>query len=165
MIQIWAVIAAVIGLVFAFCLASWIKKAPEGTDRMKEISGYIREGAFAFLKREYKTMIIVIVCLFLIIGLCIKWVTAILYVVGACFSVLAGFFGMNVATLGNVRTAAAAKDSGMNKALKVAFRSGAVMGLCVSGLGLLGLGAVVCILDLATITECITGFGRDVPCD
>ena len=64
----------------------------------------------AFLKREYKTMIIVIVCLFLIIGLCIKWVTAILYVVGACFSVLAGFFGMNVATLGNVRTANAAKE-------------------------------------------------------
>ena len=66
---------------------------------------------------------------------------------------------MNVATLGNVRTAAAAKDSGMAKALKVAFRSGAVMGLCVAGLGLLGLGIIVYVLDLATIVECVTGFG------
>ena len=66
---------------------------------------------------------------------------------------------MNVATLGNVRTAAAAKDSGMNKALKIAFRSGSVMGLCVSGLGLLGLGLIMYFLDLATVTECVTGFG------
>ncbi len=155
-----APIAAAVALVFAFCLASWISKADEGTDRMKEISGYIREGAMAFLKREYKTMAIVIVVLFLLIGFGLKnWTTAGLYVVGALFSVLAGFFGMNVATKGNVRTAQAAKDSGMPKALKIAFRSGAVMGLCVSGLGLLGLGLVFCLLDLATVTESITGFG------
>ena len=66
--KLFAVIAAVIGLVVAFCLAAWIKKADEGTDRMKEIAGYIREGAMAFLKREYKTMVIVIVVLFLLIG-------------------------------------------------------------------------------------------------
>ena len=66
---------------------------------------------------------------------------------------------MKVATLGNVRTANAARESGMNKALKIAFRSGAVMGLCVSGLGLFGLGVVVCVLDLATVVECVTGFG------
>ena len=78
---------------------------------------------------------------------------------GALLSVLAGFFGMKVATLGNVRTANAARESGMDKALKIAFRSGAVMGLCVSGLGLLGLGVVVCVLDLATVTQCVTGFG------
>lgn len=155
-----APIAAAVALVVAFCLASWISKADEGTDRMKEISGYIREGAMAFLKREYKTMAIVIVVLFLLIGFGLKnWTTAGLYVVGALFSVLAGFFGMNVATKGNVRTAQAAKDSGMPKALKIAFRSGAVMGLCVSGLGLLGLGLVFCLLDLATVTESITGFG------
>ncbi len=70
-----------------------------------------------------------------------------------------GRFGMGVATKGNVRTAAAAKDNGMPKALKVAFRSGAVMGLCVSGLGLIGLGIVFCLLDFATVTQCITGFG------
>ena len=159
MTKYFAVIAAVIGLVVAFCLAAWIKKADEGTDRMKEIAGYIREGAMAFLRREYKTMAIVIVVLFLLIGVCINWVTAVLYVFGALLSVLAGFFGMKVATLGNVRTANAARESGMNKALKIAFRSGAVMGLCVSGLGLFGLGVVVCALDLATVVECVTGFG------
>ncbi len=159
MTKYFAVIAAVIGLVVAFCLAAWIKKADEGTDRMKEIAGYIREGAMAFLRREYKTMAIVIVALFLLIGVCINWVTAVLYVCGALLSVLAGFFGMKVATLGNVRTANAARESGMNKALKIAFRSGAVMGLCVSGLGLFGLGVIVCALDLATVVECVTGFG------
>lgn len=155
-----APIAALVGLIVAFCLASWISKADEGTDRMKEIAGYIREGAMAFLKREYKTMAIVIVVLFLLIGFGLQsWITAVLYLIGALLSVLAGFFGMNVATKGNVRTANAARESGMPKALKIAFRSGAVMGLCVSGLGLLGLGVVFCALDLTTVTECITGFG------
>ena len=158
--KIFPVVAAVIGLIVAFCLASWIKKTDEGTDRMKEIAGYIREGAMAFLAREYKTMVIVVVVLFLVIGFALQnWTTAVLYLCGAALSVLAGFFGMKVATLGNVRTANAARESGMNKALKIAFRSGAVMGLCVSGLGLFGLGAVLCALDLATVVECVTGFG------
>ena len=160
MIKIFTVCAAAIGLIVAFCLAAWITKAPEGTDRMKEIASYIREGAMAFLKREYKTMVIVIVALFLLIGFGLQsWTTAVLYLCGALLSVLAGFFGMKVATNGNVRTANAAMEAGMNKALKIAFRSGAVMGLCVSGLGLFGLGVVVCVLKLATVTECITGFG------
>ena len=155
-----APVAALIGLIVAFVLASWIGKADEGTDRMKEISGYIREGAFAFLKREYKTMVIVIAVLFLLIGFGLQnWTTAVLYVIGALLSVLAGFFGMNVATKGNVRTAWAAKESGMPKALKIAFRSGAVMGLCVSGLGLFGLGTVFCILGYANVVDCVTGFG------
>ena len=158
--KIFPVVAAVIGLIVAFCLASWIKKTDEGTDRMKEIAGYIREGAMAFLAREYKTMVIVVVVLFLVIGFALQnWTTAVLYLCGAALSVLAGFFGMKVATLGNVRTANAARESGMNKALKIAFRSGAVMGLCVSGLGLFGLGVVLCALDLATVVECVTGFG------
>ena len=158
--KIFTVCAAVVGLLIAFCLASWISKASEGTDRMKEIAGYIREGAMACLKREYRTMVIVIVVLFLLIGIGLQsWITAVLYVCGALLSVLAGFFGMKVATNGNVRTANAAMESGMNKALKIAFRSGAVMGLCVSGLGLFGLGVVVCVLDLATVTQCVTGFG------
>lgn len=151
--------AAAIGLIVAFALATWIKNVDEGTDRMKEIAGYIREGAMAFLTREYKTMIIVIVVLCLLLGFGLgSWTTAILYVIGACLSVLAGFFGMSVATHGNVRTANAARTSGMPKALAVAFRSGAVMGLCVSGLGLLGLGVIFCVLDLATVKECVTGF-------
>ena len=151
-------VVALVGLAVAFFLASWISKAPAGNDRMKEISGYIREGAFAFLKREYRVMIIVIVVLFVLIGFAINWTSAVLYVCGALLSVLAGFFGMNVATKGNVRTANAAMESGMPKALKVAFRSGAVMGLCVAGLGLLGLGVIFVALDLATVTECVTGF-------
>ena len=158
--KIFPVIAAVVGLVVAFCLAAWIKKTDEGTDRMKEIAGYIREGAMAFLAREYKTMVIVVVVLFLIIGFALQsWTTAVLYLCGAALSVLAGFFGMKVATLGNVRTANAARESGMNKALKIAFRSGAVMGLCVFGLDLFGLGVVLSALDLATVVECVTGFG------
>ena len=156
---ILAVAAAIIGLVVAVGLASWIKKADEGYDRMKEIAGYIREGAMAFLSREYKIMAIVIIVLALLIGFGLQSVTtAVLYVVGALLSVLAGYFGMKVATLGNVRTANAAMESGMNKALKIAFRSGAVMGLAVSGLGLLGLGVVLCVLDLATVVEWVTGF-------
>lgn len=158
MLTIFVPVAAIVGLIVAYALSSWIKKVDEGTDRMKEIAGYIREGAMAFLKREYKTMIIVIVVLFVLIGVAIGWVTAALYVVGALLSVLAGYFGMNVATRGNVRTAQAAKESGMVKALKVAFRSGAVMGLCVTGLGLLGLGVIFVIMgvDCASV---ITGFG------
>ena len=154
-----APIAAIIGLIVAFSLATWISKADEGNDRMREIAGHIREGAMAFLKREYKVMAIVIIVIFLVIGIFIGWVTALLYVIGALLSVLAGFFGMNVATKGNVRTANAAHESGINKALKIAFRSGAVMGLCVSGLGLLGLGIVFCVLDLAQVVDCVTGFG------
>ena len=158
-LAIIAVVAAIIGLAVAVGLASWISKADEGNDRMKEIAGFIREGAMAFLAREYKVMVIVIAVLFLLIGFFISWITGILYVCGALLSVLAGFFGMKVATLGNVRTAYAAEESGMNKALKIAFRSGAVMGLAVTGLGLLGLGVIICVLDLATVVECITGFG------
>ncbi|MBQ9972839.1 MAG: sodium/proton-translocating pyrophosphatase, partial [Firmicutes bacterium] len=153
------ILCAAAALIVAFALTKWISGVDAGTDRMKEISGFIREGAMAFLKREYKIMAIVIVALFLIIGFGLQsWTTAILYVVGALLSVLAGYFGMNVATKGNVRTANAARESGMPKALKVAFRSGAVMGLCVSGLGLLGLGVVFVIMgvDCASV---ITGFG------
>ncbi len=153
-----APIAAVIALIVAFLLTSWVSRQDEGTDRMKEIAGFIRQGAMAFLKREYMTMIIVIIVLFAVLAIFINITTAVLYVIGALFSVLAGLFGMNVATKGNVRTANAAKESGMNKALKVAFRSGAVMGLCVSGLGLLGLGIIFVILNVNSASV-ITGFG------
>lgn len=159
MLKFVAPICAVIALVTAFGLASWIRKCGDGNDRMKEISGFIREGAFAFLKREYKFMAVVIVVLCVLLSLFISPTTGILYLIGALLSVLAGFFGMNVATLGNVRTAAAAEESGIAKALKIAFRSGSVMGLCVAGLGLLGLSVVFCVLNLTTVVECITGFG------
>jgi len=159
MLKFVAPICAVIALIVAFALAKWIKGQSTGNDRMREISGFIREGAFAFLKREYKFMAIVIVVLFLALTFAINPTTGILYLCGALLSVLAGFFGMNVATLGNVRTAAAAEEHGMGKALNVAFRSGSVMGLCVAGLGLLGLSLIFVILDFATVVECVTGFG------
>jgi K(+)-stimulated pyrophosphate-energized sodium pump len=150
--------AGLVALIVAYALSSWISKTDEGSDRMKEISGYIREGAMAFLKREYRTMAVVIAILFLILGFGISWITAVLYVFGALFSVLAGFFGMRVATKGNVRTASAAQSSGMNRALKIAFRSGAVMGLCVAGLGLLGVGGVFVIMGVDSAAV-VTGFG------
>lgn len=158
LLAVTAPVAAILALIFAYGLSSWINKMDEGTDRMKEISGYIREGAMAFLKREYKTMVFVILVLFLILGFGIDWITALLYVFGAVFSVLAGYFGMRVATKGNVRTASAAMTGGMNQALKVAFRSGAVMGLCVVGLGLLGIGGVFLVLGVKSASV-ITGFG------
>ncbi|MDR1815190.1 MAG: sodium-translocating pyrophosphatase, partial [Clostridiales Family XIII bacterium] len=152
---------AVVGLIVAFGLATWIRKRPEGNDRMVEISGFIRTGAMAFLKREYQYMVVLIVIVAVVLGLIpsIGWTTALLYVNGAVFSVLAGFFGMKVATWGNVRTANAANEGGMPRALQVAFRSGAVMGLCVVGLGLLGLGYLFIYLFGADKVEVITGFG------
>ena len=126
---------------------------------MREIAGHIREGAFAFLKSEYKFMVIVVAVVFVLLFFFVNQITAGLYLIGAGLSVLAGFFGMYVATLGNVRTANAARESGMSRALKVAFRSGAVMGLCVAGLGLLGLSVIFVALDYATVVQCITGFG------
>lgn len=158
-LAIIVVVCALIAIACAYGLANWIGKVSPGTDRMKEISGYIHEGAMAFLGREYKTMVIVVAVLFILIGVLLNsWVTAILYVVGALLSVLAGYFGMSVATKGNVRTANAARESGMVKALKVAFRSGAVMGLCVTGLGLLGLGFIFVIMGVSS-ADVITGFG------
>lgn len=158
MLAMLAPICAVAALVVAYALASWIGKLDEGTDRMKEISGYIRVGAMAFLKREYKYMAAVIAVIFLVLGFSINWITAVLYIFGSVFSVLAGFFGMTVATKGNVRTANAARSGSMPKALKVAFRSGAVMGLCVVGLGILGLGIIFVAMGIGA-ADVITGFG------
>lgn len=134
---------AVVALVFAAIMASLVRRADEGTDRMKEIAGAIREGANAFLASEYKTLVIFIAVLFLVVGFALhNWLEAACFLVGAGFSILAGFCGMRVATLANVRTANAAKESGMAKALSVAYRGGAVMGFAVVGLGLLGVSVV-----------------------
>jgi K(+)-stimulated pyrophosphate-energized sodium pump len=134
---------AVVALVFAAIMASLVRRADEGTDRMKEIAGAIREGANAFLASEYKILVIFIAVLFLVVGFALhNWLEAACFLVGAGFSILAGFCGMRVATLANVRTANAAKESGMAKALSVAYRGGAVMGFAVVGLGLLGVSVV-----------------------
>ncbi len=134
-----APILAICALLFAAIRAKSISSQDEGTDRMKEIASAIAEGARAFLTAQYKILVVFIVVLFVLIGVGIgNWITAICFVIGAVFSTLAGFFGMTVATKANVRTANAARTSGMNKALATAFTGGSVMGMCVVGLGLLG---------------------------
>ena len=134
-----APVLAVVALLFAFYKIAFVSKQDAGTDRMKEISSAISEGARAFLFAEYKILAIFIVVLFFAIGLGLNsWITAVCFLCGAIFSILAGYIGMNVATKANVRTANAARESGMNKALSIAFSGGSVMGMCVVGLGLLG---------------------------
>ena len=136
-------VAAVLALLFAAYLAAKVSKQDAGTDRMKEIAGAIAEGARAFLTAEYKILVIFVAVLFVLIGIGVgSWVTAICFVVGALFSTIAGYCGMTVATKANVRTANAAKEGGMNKALSIAFSGGAVMGMCVAGLGALGVSVV-----------------------
>ncbi|MBQ1451533.1 MAG: sodium-translocating pyrophosphatase, partial [Clostridia bacterium] len=140
---LWLVpVAGVLALCFALFLAMKVKKAAPGTERMKEISASIHEGARAFLTAEYKILVVFVIVLFAIICIAISWKMAVCFVAGALFSVLAGFFGMTVATQANVRTANAAKEGGMNKALSIAFSGGAVMGMSVVGLGLLGVGLI-----------------------
>ena len=150
-----APIAGVIAVIFAFIKTGIINKSDAGNDRMKEIAGAIAEGAKAFLFAEYKILIIFVAVLFLILGFGINWLTAVCFIIGALLSTLAGYVGMTVATKANVRTANAAKESGMNKALSIAFSGGAVMGLCVVGFGILGLG-IILIVVMNT-----TGFTND----
>ncbi len=150
----WTLIIPIIGvvaLIVAAILAAMVRRQPEGTDRMKEIASAIHEGARAFLFAEYKILIIFIIVVFLVVGFAIGWPTAVCFVVGAVLSILAGFFGMSVATRANVRTANAAKEKGMSAALPVAFRGGAVMGLCVVGLGLAGVSLIYIITGNTSI--------------
>lgn len=153
---IWlAPVLAVLALVFAFAKIVKVSKADAGTDRMKEIAQNIADGARAFLFAEYKILVVFVAVLFVLIGFFISWKTAVCFLVGALFSVCAGYVGMNVATKANVRTANAAKTGGMNKALSVAFSGGSVMGMCVVGLGLLGCALIYIITK---DVEILTGF-------
>ncbi len=161
-LTILAPVIGVLALIFAFMLISKINKVSPGNDRMKEIASYIHEGSMAFLTREYKTLAIFVVVLFVVLGFGIDWSTSIAFLFGALFSALAGFIGMQVATKANVRTANGAKEGGMNKALSVAFSGGAVMGMTVVGLGILGVGALYIVFsNISGNTEAariITGF-------
>lgn len=158
----------VMGMVFAALTAKKIGKEEKGTDRMKEISASIHEGATAFLYSEYKILIIFVVVLFFAVGLGMSnnngWLKAVSFLVGAAFSTIAGYFGMQVATKANVRTANAAMKSGMSKALTIAFSSGSVMGLSVVGLGLMGISGIyiLCVkalgLPIETANDILFGF-------
>ncbi|MBR2418526.1 MAG: sodium-translocating pyrophosphatase [Clostridia bacterium] len=139
----------ILALAFAFMLSVKIKKQSPGNERMQEISSAIHEGAKAFLFAEYKILVFFILALLLAIGFAISWGSAISFLVGALFSIIAGYFGMSVATKANVRTAQAASSGGMKKALSVAFSGGAVMGMCVAGLGLFGIAAIFALTENA----------------
>ena len=146
----------VAALLFALYKASVVNNQTPGNERMQEIAGAISEGAHAFLFAEYKILIIFVAILFIAIGVGLgNWITAICFAVGALFSTLAGYFGMSVATKANVRTANAAREGGMNRALSIAFSGGAVMGMCVAGFGVLG---VSCIYLVTGNVDVLSGF-------
>ena len=146
-----AVAAGVVALIFAFFLSSKVGKEDMGTDRMKEIATSIAEGARAFLFAEYKILAVFIVVLFVLIIFARDLPTAICFVAGAGLSIIAGYCGMTVATKANVRTANAARKNGMAGALSIAFSGGAVMGMCVAGLGLFGVSLIYTITGNADI--------------
>ena len=128
------------GLIFAALIYAYIMRFPEGSELMRELAGMIHKGAMVFLKREYSILVGFIVVVFLLLSWKIGFYTGLAFCSGAFCSMLAGFFGMNAATKANVRTAQAAFTHGQAKALSVSFAGGAVMGMCVASLGLLGVG-------------------------
>ena len=145
----------VAGLLFALVLIARIKKQEPGNERMQEISAAIHSGAKAFLFAEYKILVFFVLVLFVAIGFAISWPTAVSFMIGAIFSVIAGYMGMNVATKANVRTTNAAMKGGMKEALSVAFSGGAVMGMSVVGLGLLGIAGIYAVTKN---TDALFGF-------
>jgi K(+)-stimulated pyrophosphate-energized sodium pump len=145
-------VIGILALIFAVLTSSSIGKKDAGNDRMQEISGAIAEGARAFLMSEYKVLLIFVAVMFVVIGFGLSnWMTALCFLVGSIFSVLAGYLGMGAATKANVRTTSAAMNSGMNAALSVAFSGGSVMGLAVVGLGLFGVSAIYVLTGNADI--------------
>jgi K(+)-stimulated pyrophosphate-energized sodium pump len=169
-------VMGVIGLLYTFVKFNWVSRQDAGTDRMKEISKYIAEGAMAFLKAEWKILAYFAVIVALLLGFMgsrsetSHWSIAIAFVIGAFFSALAGFIGMKAATKANVRTTHAARTS-FAKALSVSFSGGSVMGMGVAGLAVLGLGGLFIVLlkifapdvastslDVAKAIEILTGF-------
>lgn len=149
-------ICGILALITTAFIAMGVVKKNSGDEKMQEIAAHIEEGAMAFLNKEYKYLAVFIVVVFAAITIFIDVRTAVAFLVGAVFSIIAGNIGMRIAVKANVRTAEAAK-TGIKEALSIAFSGGTVMGLCVAGLGLFGVGIVSYVLNLNT--EYITGFG------
>ncbi|MBU4372892.1 MAG: sodium-translocating pyrophosphatase [Euryarchaeota archaeon] len=155
----FAPLAGVIGLIFAVYLALYILKLDAGSDRMKAIASAIQEGAMAYLNRQYKTVAVIAVILAILIAWAINVFTAITFILGAVMSAAAGYLGMNISVRSNVRCANAAKES-MQKALSVAFKGGAVTGISVASLALLGVsGLYIALGGDAKAVEKVVGFG------
>jgi K(+)-stimulated pyrophosphate-energized sodium pump len=170
----WVPISGVLALLFAWFRSAWIRRQDAGNERMGTIAGHIREGAMAFLGREYRVLAVFV----LVVAVLLSWANAgkaetsaligLSLIAGAFCSALAGFFGMRVATAANVRTASAARNS-LSEALQVAFSGGAVMGFSVVGLGVLGLSLLFLLYtavfdsgnpqaDLMRVVTVLTGF-------
>lgn len=167
---------AVAGLIYMAWLYNWIGKQPAGDDKMKKISGYIADGAMAFLKAEYRVLSIFVLIAGALLGFLstrvetTHWFIVVAFVIGAIFSVTAGYIGMRIATKANVRTTQAARTS-LAQGLKVSFRGGTVMGLGVAGLAVFGLSALLAFLfswlmggqwtsvhDMTMVLEALAGF-------
>jgi K(+)-stimulated pyrophosphate-energized sodium pump len=152
----WAWLLGLLGLGSAAGVYGYVKKQPPGSEIMIDLGEQIHDGAMAFLRREYSMLAIFVVVVAILLSLAIGPMPAFAYVFGAISSVLAGFMGMKSATRANTRTSAAAKDEGAGKALRVAFFGGAVMGLAVAALGLLGLG----VLYITFAADAVPGTGE-----
>ena len=161
------VIVAVIALL-ALAVAGWLVRdvlaASQGTEKMQEISQAVQEGAAAYLRRQFRTLSVFVVIIFFVLLVLpadsaeVRWGRSAFFVVGALFSALTGFTGMSLTTRGNVRVAAAARDSGQRQAMKIAFRTGGVAGMFTVGLGLLG-AAIVVLIYKANAPSVLEGFG------
>ena len=145
----------IVAVLYSLYLMSKIDKIEVTNERMKEIQGYISEGALAFLSREYRILVVFALVVFTLISVFVGLTTGITYLFGAILSAIAGYLGMKAATSANARTAQAAQDSGISKALEVAFSGGAVMGMAVVGLGLFGVSIAFLIYN---DTNILTGF-------
>lgn len=152
--------AGVIGLIVALLIYSFIKKQPVGNEKMREISDMIHDGAMAFLTREYKVLVVFVIVVFglMLFSPDLGFKTAVAFISGAIFSVLAGFFGMKSATRSNVRTSEAARSKGVAAALLVSYNGGSVMGLAVASLGLLGVGIFYLLFGSPESAKYINGF-------
>ena len=165
-VAIWATWAGIAGLAIALIIYTSIRRSPAGTETMRAISEQIRDGAMTFLRREYSVLLPFLIVVAMLLTWAVGWRTGAAYVAGGLCSILAGLAGMEAATRANVRTSEAARTQGQAVALRQAFGGGAVMGLCVASLGLLGIGGVTAwmvndamdALTLRAFAEVISGF-------